>query len=419
MLPRKYKYLEWYKVEPKFLSKQEIDAKITELIAEGGVDVTTSKTKASDWIYNKISYHLDKNKSGSSYTLYVYKDYRMQIYRRSSDDESFPITSGQCGKELRDVYRSHTGVSLQKAYGVVSSEEYRACCPKPLYYINRKYANKTISNVSGIDVTSMFPAKICGKLPDAHTAIKLQGKHKPTEEYQFAFYLKSHHCAEYGVFDTHDYMSPALDMTLALFLCSDIKKRVCIYEAVKDDDEITVLMKPSKYVFDQAIEQIADRKAKGDKLAKAVMNIGIGTLHRNPENQFGSRKGKAINSYYHICAIMQGRANKLQLDTMKEIKKKGGIVLQAIVDSLIYIDNNIVIGTREKKFGEYHIEFTNAEFRMANVLNRYAVAQDGKIIKKRLSGNFDISKIVVLEDIDQFNEVKDNGKRKKENSLYC
>ena len=74
MLPRKYKYLEWYKVEPKFLSKQEIDAKITELIAEGGVDVTTSKTKASDWIYNKISYHLDKNKSGSSYTLYVYKE---------------------------------------------------------------------------------------------------------------------------------------------------------------------------------------------------------------------------------------------------------------------------------------------------------------------------------------------------------
>ena len=56
---------------------------------------------------------------------------------------------------------------------------------------------------------------------------------------------------------------------------------------------------------------------------------------------------------------------------------------------------------------------------MANVLNRYVVAQDGKIIKKRLSGNFDISRIAVLEDIDQFNEVKDNGKkRKKENRVF-
>ena len=42
-------------------------------------------------------------------------------------------------------------------------------------------------------------------------------------------------------------------------------------------------MKPSEYSFDATMATFMERKMNGDPLAKAVMNIGLGTLHKNPD----------------------------------------------------------------------------------------------------------------------------------------
>lgn len=397
--------IKWYLTDLYIVSEKEIDKKLKSLIRRGGVDVTEGKCGREDWNKHKISYHLDIKKR--SKTLYV-RDYKYSTYFaryttkiESNDDD---ITPSECGTELRKVFRDKTGVTLKKAFGTTSSSDIRLCVPKPLYYIDYNQCNKTLNDVSGIDVTSMYPACVKGSLPDAHTAIEKEGRIKPTEEYPFAFYLKSHHCAEYGVFDTHDYMSIDFDSTLFKFLCWNSLKRELIYKNVKDEEEITILMKPSKYTFDETIDSIMERKKNGDPLAKAVMNVGIGTLHKNPDNQRGLKKGQEIQAYYHFCAIMQGRANIKQINTMNEITKHGGTVLQAIVDSIIYIDNcDKEFGIDEKILGEYHLDYKRKDFRMANVLNRYVVSDNNEIIKIRLSGDFDSSEIKKIEDIDNYN----------------
>lgn len=405
MLPKSCRYIKWYIQNLYLVSEKELDKKLGSLIRRGGVDVTESKCNIEDWIKNKISYHLDIKKNTK--TLYVY-DYKCNEhfarYTTKIENNNDDITPSECGTELRKVFQDKTGVTLKKAFGTTSSSDIRLCVPKPLYYINYNYCNKTLHNVSGIDVTSMYPSCVKGALPDAHTAIEKEGRIKPTEEYPFAFYLKSHHCAEYGVFDTHDYTSIDFDSTLFKFLCWNSLKKELIYKNVKDEEEITILMKPSKYTFDETIDSIMERKKNGDPLAKAVMNIGLGTLHKNPDKQKGLKRGKNIQSYYHFCAIMQGRANSKQINTMNEIRKNGGIVLQSIVDSIIYIDYcHKEFGINEKILGEYHLDYKRKDFRMANVLNRYVVSDNNELIKIRLSGNFDSTEIKNIEDIDNYN----------------
>lgn len=402
MLPKNYRYIRWYLTDIEIVDNAFIEDKVSKLIKAGGVDVTSSKSKREDWLKNKISYHLDKKKN--SCTLYVRENNEYKRYLTKLESSTKDITPGMCGTELRKVFTEKTGVTLKKAFGTTSSNDIRLCSPKPLYYINPKYCNKTLDNVSGIDVVSMYPACVRGNLPDAHTAIEVKGRVDPTKEYPFAFYIKSHHCAEYGVFDTHDYMSIKFDPELNKWLCYNSLKSSCMYNVIDDEDEVTVLMKPSKYSFDSTMNTFMERKMNGDTLAKAVMNIGLGTLHKNPDRQKGMKKGKEIQGYYHFCAIMQGRANAMQLRTIADIKRHNGTVLQAIVDSIIYIDDcKVDYGTTEKVFGQYHLDYKKYKFRMANVLNRYVVSDGKEIVKVRLSGDFDKDTIKKMEDIDQFN----------------
>lgn len=402
MLPRNHRYIKWYLTDIEIVDNKFIEDKIKSLVKHGGVDVTTSKSKREDWLKNKVSYHLDKGKRSS--TLYVRENNEYRRYLTKEEGIDRDITPAVCGTELRKVFTEKTGVTLKKAFGTTSSNDIRLCCPKPLYYINNKYCNVTLDNVSGLDVVSMYPACVRGNLPDAHTAIEVNGRVEPSKEYPFAFYLKSHHCAEYGVFDTHEYMGIKFDAELHKWLCYNSLKKQCMYNYVADKDEVTVLMKASSYTFDSTMASFMQRKLNGDTLAKAVMNIGLGTLHKNPDRQKGLKKGKEIQSYYHFCAIMQGRANALQIRTMNDIKRHGGTILQAIVDSIIYIDEcDTSYGTKEKVFGEYHLDYKNCRFRMANIINRYVVADDSGIIKVRLSGDFDKDLINKVEDIDQFN----------------
>lgn len=402
MLPKAYRYIKWYLTDIETVDNAFIEAKVKKLIKHGGVDVTSSKSKREDWNENEISYHLDRKKN--SCILYVKENDKFKRYIAKLESSTEDITPAMCGTELRKVFTEKTGVTLKKAFGTTSSNDIRLCCPKPLYYINKGFCNITLDNVSGIDVVSMYPACVRGNLPDAHTAIEVNGRVEPSEEYPFAFYLKSHHCAEYGVFDTHEYMSIYFDAELNKWLCYNSLKKCCMYNIIDDEDEVTVLMKPSSYSFDTTMETFMERKMNGDPLAKAVMNIGLGTLHKNPDRQRGMKKGEEIQSYYHFCAIMQGRANAMQLRTMKDIKEHKGIVIQAIVDSIIYIDNcKVDYGTTEKVFGQYHLDYKKHQFRMANIINRYVVSDGKEIVKVRLSGDFDKETIKKLEDIDQFN----------------
>ena len=326
------------------------------------------------------------------------KEIKMQQIRAGSKiKERFELCEG--GKRMRD------------AFGVVNSKEYQALVPKPTYYINPAFTYKNIENVKCIDVTSLYPWAIAGKMPTTKGMITLEGRVKPNEEYPFAFYLKSNHVAEYNRFDTHDYFDltkTPIELRNWLIASKRGNKKLMRFNMIPDDRDVTVLMKASKWEMTRTFLSFYEDKEKYNydkecieyQTAKFIMNAGIGTLHKSPYR----RKVESINDYYHIAAITLGRANQKMIETFNQIKEEGNIPLQVVVDGISYIElEKDNIGTKEKILGEFNIEAENAIYRSNGILNRYVIADnDLNIIKQRVSG-YDV-KLDSIYDIDKYNK---------------
>lgn len=376
----------WSHRPKTYLSPAGYEAKLAEL-KETGIDITASKTKKSDWyIEGKTTYH--ESAKGKYRTLYVaewhdgihspYTAVCNTLQGKQGAEMQEEMSGSKAGSLMRKAFREATGCTVCSAFGTVSSDEYMACVPKPIYYLNQVYTGQEIASVGMIDNCSMYPGSMTGKLPDAHTAVRIAGYARPTEEYPFAFYLTSHNCAEYGVFDTHDYVYRGNAFGLL-----SRKNGQPMYRRVSNDEEVTVLMKPSKYTWDKAIEGIFARKLAGDKVAKAILNKGIGSLHRNPKGM--KREVDSLNLYYHICAIILGRANAKQLSMYDTIHNNGGRVITMIVDSIVYVGNK-EYGTTDKQLGKFHQDYTDCHFISADAVNRYVIWDDDGIKKCVVGG---------------------------------
>lgn len=383
-------YIEWRYQPTDIVDSEDIKSKIEELDSLGAGH-PESKTILDDWLSYTYAYRIEK---GSKWSALFFMDrdqfgypilhiWRCNAYKSKdeyAERKDRNIRPVDCKNEIVRLFKKHCKTSLCRAFKPISYEMFHNCVPKPAYYIDRDLCCADIYPAHLIDVSSMYPAAARGRMPDAHTALIMQGYHKPTAEYPFAFYLKSNHCAEYGVFDTHDYLN--LPDRYAIWQMYTIHEQrvINIYSQVDDRNEVTVLMKKSRWELTQVFEEIYQRKNAGDPMAKAVSNIGIGTLHKNPENN-AFTKGQDINDYYHLAAVILGRANKQQYDMIDKIESAGGVVLQGIVDSLIYY-GDFEFGTTEKQLGEYYNEFGKPIHYRGSGINKYVLYDDEKNILK-------------------------------------
>ena len=392
------KTIYWSHRPKHILSPAEYEAKLKEL-KETGIDITASKSKKIDWfISGNTTYHEDIK--GKYHTLYIAEWWEEHHYTftcvcnvlqgKQGAEMQAEMSGSKAGSLMRKAFKEATGSTVCSAFGTVCSDEYMFCVPKPIYYLNQAYTGKEIASVGMIDNCSMYPGSMTGKLPDAHTAVRIAGYAAPTEEYPFAFYLTSHHCAEYGVFDTHDYITRG--NAFGLLARNNGQP---MYRRVSKDEEVTVLMKPSKYTWDKAIEGIFARKLAGDKVAKAILNKGIGSLHRNPKGM--KKHVDSLNLYYHICAIILGRANAKQLSMYDAVHNDGGRVITMIVDSIVY-EGNKVYGTTDKQLGKFHQDYTDCHFISADAVNRYVI-WDNTGIKKCVVGGIENPTINQPKDI--------------------
>lgn len=408
-------YVYWKNVESTIVDDIDIEEKVAELQSHGALEAVT-RTAGWEWLSTPYVYKIDKK--GKWTTLFFGEEgkplqrWMCNAYKPASEYQKRKeagISSQQCRNEIVKLFKKYTGSTLCKAFKPVSSSEFKDLVPKPLYYVDENRLFQEICSAQYIDVSSMYPGNARGRLPDAHTAVTIQGYAKPSEEFPFAFYLKSHHCAEYGVFDTHDY----LDLPMKYYRWQNYYRKnerlFPIYKDVADEDEITVLMQPSEYELTEVFEEINRRKMAGDKLAKAISNVGIGTLHKNPDTYNVSE----LKDYYHIAAIVLGRSNKQQYDMIAKLESNGYVLLQGIVDSLIYVGEENY-GTEQKVLGEYYNEFHGTvKYRGAGI-NRYVIYNDNREILKCVVSGVDeeLQDVKVPEDIDKYKKVeKQNGKK--------
>lgn len=393
------------------LTNEEFRDKVNSLYEYEQIPYTTIRR-----VYRNKYYSIRSN--GNYLTLYLRENNKYIRYSTNCFDTSKNLQkTGNAIGVVGDDFQERNGVTLSYAFGT-TKEEFKRCIPKQLYYLDSRCLNKALK-MSSIDGCSQYPANICGRLPDSHTAKRLPGTVKPSEEYPFAFYVKSGHCAEYGVFDTHDWYQYTKLLNSGSLFRNEIKHEEWALNHISPEEDETVLMKASEFELTETYQHFFDVKEtfKHDSeeylKSKLVLNKSIGQMH---ERKYTAHR------YAHLVAIAIARANN------KMIKKAYDIginyVAQICVDGILYRGSKQQ-GVSNRCFGAFWQEF-EGEMTKISSFNRFVALSGQNVIKAKWSGvnrnaktgmPITIDSITSLDDqydwvkVDPLEEIK-NGKEK-------
>lgn len=383
---RLHNYIEWKSIcgGYKTVTFDEMKA-IAKEIKEIGVE-TQSFNMRSEFkslaVDGKVAYHIVQKKRVCYLVIYG----SSPLYRAYRTDTLNPERS-YSGKEALDLletkYEELNNTRLQDDYGTYDNSIYN-CIPKQLYYFNENIkTNIVYDHVSSADFSSHYPYCACGKLPDAHTAVVMPSRVEPTEEYPFAFYIKSGHFAEYKGVDTRKWLGSKYSSAL-------FRSSVQVYQAgltyntwLPAEHDVTVLMKPAKKTLDSTFRYFyslkSDNNASEEERAKAkaVMNATIGMFHQSRTTQ---------NTLGHLAVVIIARANSRMFEIMEKLDKVHIPIMQVCVDGIIYRGKQD-IGTQTKALGSLVQEFTDCHCRITGI-NTYLVKHNDTVIKFK-HGSYD------------------------------
>lgn len=349
-------YIFWLKEANKVhVDAEQFVNKVNELKEQGRTEIDYSSRTIN--YYNFKTYSI-REIGKYMYLYFVVKNEGPQMYIVNSKDPTKNtknhLKGSECIEMFEDKFKEQSSTTLIKAFGTVDETFKRNIC-KGFYYV--KYGSQYSYCASSIDASSQYPSGLYGLLPDSHTQIKVEGRVKPTADYPFAYY-SSGHIAIYNEFDSHDWLSHKLSPYL-FRLKGD-------YQLLNNDD-YTILMKPSKYTLNDVWQYFFDNRAEHPEY-KDVMNETIGMMHTN---YYKTRK------FAHLAAIAIARGNNKILKMVDKIGVNN--ILHICVDGIIY-EGNKVYGIEEKLIGQFKQEFVDCVIRI-NGANSYIAMKDGKVVK--------------------------------------
>lgn len=388
----KINYINWFsEAKKKIVTNEEL----LNLYSELNCKRTKIKYSTKRELYDNTTFSV-KNYNKHKQILFwdkCYYLYSTDITEDNKNSKSRDERGPKAIKLVTDKFNELNNATFKTAFDTVE-EEFKRCVPKQFTYYNEAFFNKKIK-MSSVDFNSQFPANLRGTLPDAHTALKVEGVVKPTEEYPFAFYVESGHMAIYNELDTHDWFKSEWAENLFRF------KEYTRYNGQKMpnwpirnvDNEYTILMKASKYTLTDTYEYFYniknkfsnDKESEEYKAAKLVMNSSIGMLHT---------KKYARYKYAHLVAVCIARANQRMLNVLSGRIIKPWVI-QICVDGILYIGNAICSTSRQ--FGDLDQEFENCDGIISGY-NKYIIEKDNKIIKFKFGNCNNTFKPTKLED---------------------
>jgi hypothetical protein len=356
------------------VSQKEWNRILKDLKSKGGVDAP-SFTKRADF----FNYNYKIRKRANYLYLHTYDEidgYRVYTTNPIDDEKNFRMSADRgktaialVEKKFNEVYPD---VTLRTAFGY-SPKEVKRCIPKSFYFTNDRFKGIALEMVSVADFCSQYPSNACGFLPDWGKHVEIEGTVAPSEQYPFAFYINSGHCAEYGGYDTHNWLSSRFYKALFRWLGKEDGFRM-----IDPKDDITILCPKSNYELTKVYEYYYALRhdPKNQKNAKLVMNASIGYFHLKNYNE---------RRLAHIAAVIIARSNQKMLDLIKKI---GDInVVHIAVDGIIYLGDKRV-GVDDKALKLLHQEFLDVEC-MVKGNNAYIIKDhDGKILEVK-HGSYD------------------------------
>lgn len=329
-------------------------------------------------------YFYEKSKGFVKYYTFLDGEKNERQIMKWNDPDNV-LDGNRAYKELQLKFSDLNRITFEDAFGTAFSSEFNhkkmfksglldcddfvACIPKQFYWQKSDTKNRLMTHISMVDFSSHYPGSIIGNVPTSKQSVRIKGRVLPNQDYPFAFYINTGTLAEFSddgelLYDTHDFaFDPRFSSTL---LEDDVIKRV---KTINDSDEVTILMKKSKYNFNDTFKYFYDHRDE-KPVNKLVMNASIGMFH---QKQYKTRR------YAHLAAVCLARANIKMLNLIQKIQSENMDVLTVIVDSITYKGSK-QIGTSEKKLGEAHQEILDAIYQTRGI-NQYIFIKDGKVIK--------------------------------------
>lgn len=354
----------WAHQDFKFITRDEFNKKLFEIRNKLYLKkIPNIVCRRLGSFYN--TYQLIEGSSWGEIRLYDIENCEIERYKYmnsqlTSDEQNDGITGAYCYDRVNEMFKKQYGLSIFNAF---SGRKYRKlyfdikhCVPKqPHYFVETDVIDKGYK----ADVSSAFPTQAVKSLPRFDDCQILDGRIEPTEEYPFAFYLKSHHLKIFNELDSRDFENK--------FYLEYYYK---VYnDFVPENMEKTVLCKKSEYSFDKIMKKLYNNR-KINTENKKIMNAFIGVLHYNTNPQCS-----------HIAACIIARCVKDMCERAKILEEQGNKVYLISTDSILWRGNPSDVATDEKFMGSFTMEEKNIRFCVRGC-NCYQYEHEGIVITK-------------------------------------
>lgn len=260
------------------------------------------------------------------------------------------------GTKTANLERLLSGKEFKEQYFAI-----KQCVPTQISYLCPQIIGKVQKNCYKADVSSAFPTAALEDLPTLHGCKTVNGKAQPTEEFPFAFYVKSGHVKTFDGYDSKD-------------LNNIYFKYYKANDSVKAKEEVTILCKkmPQKYkeALDKTFRYFYDHR-KEDSINKFVMNATIGFFQRNR---------KPVLSI--LAAVIILRCNLQMLRRCEQLNAEGNRVLFIATDSICWQGKYSQIAVETKYLGSFTYELHNGEFLGVYEKGYQIRTENGSVISK-------------------------------------
>lgn len=360
-----------------------------------------SRTIKKDWTANT---YLESKTPWERNCYYIDEEGNKKhifVEARTKDTAGKVSISKEVRKVMKPLFEETAGRSMQDVYGQVS-KDFKICICKSFFYCNSKWNNKVLHHVSQIDASSQYPSGVIGTLPTTEGYKKVKGVVKPTEEYPFAFYVKSGHIAIYNELDTHNWLTSPF--FYELFRTIDKTHQDKHLQKLDVKNDVTILMKAAddKGAMSKAILSIYEKKENNiDEMRdrwKLILNSFLGCFHVKD-----SGYNKTDWQFAHLVAVLIARGNQKILNKCNQIGNDK--ILHIAVDGITYLGKEDY-SDAEKGIGKFKLEANDCEYKQLQN-NCYAFFKDGKCIKAKhgaMNKMKDGSKITMPKTIDEIND---------------
>ena len=312
------------------------------------------------------------------------------------------ILGPQAMEVLNYMFKKTYNKTMEAAFRTIKykdvAAEIKSCVPSPINWsVGGWQKERILYGVKKADVSSAYPAELSKRVPTLEGHLRVPGRVEPSEEFPFAFYLKSQHIKlieEDGtVVSTFDLAASKYYMAKTTKSCQG-KETPKFYDIPAADD-VTILCKPAKYSFKVMMDYLYENRQEHPEF-KQYMNLSIGMFHKNKNPKFS-----------YLAAVVLLRCSWVMNERLKKLENSGCSPLLVNTDSIAWIGDDISLTTTQKSLGAFVMEHIDCEMIICSP-KKYQW-KDGEMVNTTWAGVKGIKeKNLKFGDILDFQVIKEN-----------